>query len=97
MLRYGVMRKRDRVRGRFNKILGNRIYSKGGLTIFGIPGKGKVGVAVYKNVKGAVKRNRVKRHLREFARKNVLHKTSYDVILIAGDKDFSKGPITLPK
>lgn len=54
-----------------------------------MPGTGKIGVVVGKGVKGAVKRNRVKRKLREFANRNVLRKTPKDVILMAYGETFN--------
>ena len=88
--------KRNRVRGNFSKILAHRVSREGGLTIFAVPGRGRIGVAVAKSLKGAVKRNRVKRYLREYARHTLLGKTKMDVILVAGDIHFSKKPVKLP-
>lgn len=90
------MKKKNRVRGNFSKILAHRVSREGGLTVFAIPGRGRIGVAVAKSVKGAVKRNRIKRHLREFAHDTILGKTKMDVILVAGDTHFSKKPVKLP-
>lgn len=90
------MKKKNRVRGNFSKILAHRVSREGGLTVFAIPGRGRIGVAVAKSVKGAVKRNRIKRHLREFAHNTILGKTKMDVILVAGDIHFSKKPVKLP-
>jgi ribonuclease P protein component len=90
------MKKRDRLRGNFDRVLKNRVSRDGGLTIFAVKGRGKIGVAVSKSVKGAVKRNRIKRQLRVYADKNVLGKTKMDVILVAGDPKFSKKPVKIP-
>jgi ribonuclease P protein component len=90
------MKKKNRVRTNFSKILAHRISREGGLTVFAVPGRGRIGVAVAKSVKGAVKRNRIKRHLREFAHDTLLGKTKMDVILVAGDTHFSKKPPKLP-
>jgi ribonuclease P protein component len=85
------MKKKDRVRKNFARILKTKVYSGGGLSVFAVPGRGLIGVAVVKTVKGAVNRNRIKRQLREYARKNVLGKyPSRDVVLVAGDHRFSK-------
>lgn len=73
----------------------NKVYSGGGLSVFSVPGTGKIGIAVAKSVKGAVSRNRIKRHLREFARKNLMGKSSVDMVLMAGDPRFSKKEIKL--
>lgn len=89
------MKKYQRLRTNFPRVLKKKIYSGGGLSVFGVPGRGLIGIAVSKTVKGAVKRNRVKRQLREYARKYVLGKTTMDVILVAGDPKFSKKEIKL--
>jgi len=97
MLVSGVMKKKYRVRGNFSKILAHRFSREGGLTIFAVKGRGRIGVAVSKSVKGAVNRNRIKRQLRVYAQKNVLGKTKMDVILVAGDIKFSRKPIQFPE
>lgn len=84
------MKKKYRVRGNFKKILAHRFSRDGGLTIFAVPGRGRIGIAVAKSVKGAVRRNRIKRQLREFARNRILGKTKFDVILVAGDLNFHR-------
>lgn len=89
------MRKKDRLRGNFVRVMKTKIYSGGGLSVFAVPGRGKIGIAVNKSVKGAVKRNRIKRQLRVYADKNILGKTTKDVVLVAGDPRFSKKPVQL--
>ena len=90
------MKKKQRVRRNFARILKTKVYTGGGLSVFATAGSGKIGIAVVKTVKGAVKRNRIKRHLREYARKNVLGKyPKQDVVLVAGDHRFSKKVITI--
>lgn len=85
------MKKRDRLRGNFDRVLKNRVSRDGGLTIFAVKGRGKIGVAVAKTVKGAVKRNRIKRQLRVYADKNFLGRVhDKDIVLVAGDPHFSK-------
>src|SRR5438034_742512 len=91
------MNKKQTVKKNFQKILAHRLSREGGLTVFGIPGRGRVGVAVAKSVKGAVRRNRIKRHLREFAHNSVLGKTRLDIILVAGTISFSHKPIKFPE
>ena len=49
------MNKKQTVKKNFQKILAHRLSREGGLTVFGIPGRGRVGVAVAKSVKGAVR------------------------------------------
>lgn len=90
------MRKKDRVRKNFARVLKTKVYSGGGLSVFAVPGKGLIGIAVVKTVKGSVKRNRIKRHLREYARANVLGKYPLkDIVLVAGDHRFSKRKIEI--
>lgn len=84
------MKKRDRLRRNFSRVLKNKVYSNGGLSIFAVPGRGKIGIAVNKSVKGAVKRNRIKRQLRIYADKYILGKSSKDIVLVAGDPRFVK-------
>lgn len=84
------MKKRDRLRRNFARVLKVKVYSGGGLSVFAVSGTGKVGIAVAKTVKGAVRRNRIKRQLRVYADKNILGKTKKDVVLVAGDPKFSK-------
>lgn len=89
------MKKKDRLRKNFARVLKTKIHSGGGLSIFAVPGTGKIGIAVNKSVKGSVKRNRIKRQLREYARKYVLGRTKKDVVLVAGDPGFSKKEIRI--
>lgn len=90
------MRKKDRLRRNFARVLKTKVYSGGGLSVFAVPGRGKIGIAVVKTVKGAVKRNRIKRQIRVFADKNILGKyPNKDVVLVAGDPKFSKRTIRL--
>lgn len=79
----------------FARVMKKKIYSGGGLSVFSATGSGKIGIAVAKSVKGAVKRNRIKRQLREFARKNLMGKSKVDMVLMAGDPRFSKKEIKL--
>jgi ribonuclease P protein component len=73
---------------------GHRFHSGRALVGFGVPGsaaESRVGVAVSKQIKGAVQRNRARRRLREVARETFLRPDSplrqvgirYDVVLIA--------------
>ena len=73
---------------------GKRVYSGRALVAFAVPGEAaesRVGVAVSRNVKGSVERNRARRRLREVARERLLGPDSplrglgirYDVVLIA--------------
>jgi len=73
---------------------GRRVYAGVGLVALGRPspaGQWRVGVAVSRQLKGSVKRNRAKRRLREAARTQLLGRDSsehqagipYDVVLIA--------------
>lgn len=75
-------------------IAGRRIYSGRTLVAFAIQvmaAESRIGVTVSRNVKGSVDRNRVRRRLREVARKRLLGADSplrglgigYDVVLIA--------------
>lgn len=81
----------------FARVLKKKVYSGGGLSVFSVPGTGKIGIAVAKSVKGAVKRNRIKRQLREFARNNLMGQSTVDMVLVAGDPKFSKRKIKLEK
>lgn len=89
------MKKKDRLRKNFARVLRTKVYSGGGLSVFAVPGTGLIGIAVNKSVKGSVKRNRIKRQLREYARKHVLGQTTRDVVLVAGDPKFSKKRIKI--
>lgn len=90
------MNKKQRLRTNFARVLKTKIYSGGGLSVFAVPGRGLIGIAVAKSVKGSVKRNRIKRQLREYARRNVLgRKPNMDIVLVAGDPRFSKRRIDL--
>jgi ribonuclease P protein component len=89
------MKKHQTLKRNFQRVLKKKIYSGGGLSVFAVPGRGLIGVAVSKTVKGAVKRNRIKRHLREFAMKNLMGKSNVDMILMASDPGFSKKPVKL--
>lgn len=96
MLNCGQMKKSQRVRKNFQRILKTKVYSGGGLSVFAVSGRGLIGVAVSKTVKGAVNRNRIKRHLREYADKNVLGKyPTKDIVIVAGDHRFSKRKIEI--
>ena len=86
------MRKRDRLRGNFPRVLKSRVATIGGLGIFAVPGRGKIGIAVAKSVKGAVKRNRIKRQLRIYADTYFLHKTTKDVVIVAYGEKFAMKP-----
>ena len=90
------MKKRLRLRrqGEFQKVLSTRrLYSGRTLVAFARPARGdglRVGVAVSRQVRGAVARNRAKRRLREAARRQLLQDwrrddlgIGYDVVLIA--------------
>lgn len=89
------MRKKDRLRRNFARVLKKKVYSGGGLSIFAVEGRGKIGITVNKSVKGAVKRNRIKRQLRVYADKYVLGKTAKDVVLVAADHRFVKKPVKI--
>jgi ribonuclease P protein component len=96
MYKANEMKKRDRVKGNFDRILKVRVSREGGLTIFAAKGRGRIGVAVSKSVKGAVNRNRIKRQLRVYADKNILGKyPDKDVILVAGAPKFSKKAVRI--
>lgn len=86
------MRKRDRLRGNFPRVLKTKVASVGGLGIFAVSGKGKIGIAVSKTVKGAVKRNRIKRQLRVYADTHFLGKTKKDVVIVAYGEKFRTLP-----
>lgn len=91
------MKKKLVYKGKFEKVMksGEKV-SSGGLTIFVARGRGQVGVSTKKGIKGAVKRNRIKRQLREYARKNLLGQLAgKTVILIAADPNFKKGAVKL--
>jgi ribonuclease P protein component len=73
---------------------GKRIFSGRTLVAFAVPssgGENRIGVTVSRAVKGSVRRNRVRRRLRELARLKLLGPDSplsslgirYDVVLIA--------------
>ena len=73
---------------------GKRIFSGRTLVAFAVPSSGaenRIGVTVSRAVKGSVRRNRVRRRLRELARLKLLGPDSplrslgirYDVVLIA--------------
>ncbi len=64
----------------------------GGLGIFAVPGRSKIGIAVAKSVKGAVKRNRIKRQLRIYADTYFLGKTKKDVVIVAYGETFHMKP-----
>lgn len=90
------MRKSQVLKKNFPRVLKKKVYASGGLSVFAVPGRGLIGVGVSKTVKGAVKRNRIKRALREYAHKYVLGKVGQrDVILMAGDHRFSKKEVKL--
>lgn len=89
------MKKHQILKRNFQRVLKKKIYSGGGLSVFAVPGRGLIGIAVSKSVKGAVKRNRIKRHLREFATKNLMGKSNVDMVLMAGDPGFSKKEIKI--
>ena len=91
------MKKKDRLRRNFARVLKVKVHSGGGLSVFAVPGSGKIGIAVSKSVRGAVNRNRIKRQLRVFADKHILGKTKKDVVLVAGDPKFSKKGIKIEK
>ena len=88
-------RLRVRRRGDFQRVLqGRRVYAGSALVAFARPresGDWRVGVAVSRQVRGAVRRNRARRRLREAARAGLLPHDSedggvgipYDVVLIA--------------
>ena len=92
------MRKRNRLTRNFQRVLKTKVHSGGGLSIFAVPGRGLIGIAVSKSVKGAVKRNRIKRQLRVYADKHILNRyPKKDVVLVAGDPRFSKREIKIEK
>lgn len=93
LMRKNGVKKKDRLRGNFQRVLKTRVYTGGGLGVFATSGRGKIGVAVAKSVRGAVRRNRVKRKLREYARKKILGKTTMDVVLVAYGEKFSEPEI----
>lgn len=90
-----MMKKKYSLKRNFARVLTKKVYSGGGLSIFAVPGRGLIGIGVSKAVKGAVKRNRIKRQLREYARKNLLGNTKSDIVLVAGDPHFSKKVIKI--
>jgi ribonuclease P protein component len=91
------VKKRDRLRRQreFQRVLrSSRIYSGRTLVGFAVPSEAptsRVGVTVSRQVRGAVRRNRARRRLRELARLRLLTDDSplralgitYDVVLIA--------------
>jgi ribonuclease P protein component len=91
------VKKRDRLRRQrdFQRVLrSSRIYSGRTLVGFAVPSEApasRVGVTVSRQVRGAVRRNRARRRLREVARLRLLTDDSplrargitYDVVLIA--------------
>ena len=91
------MKKRDRLRRArdFQRVLGSsRIYSGRTLVGFATPSAApatRIGVTVSRQIRGAIRRNRAKRRLREMARIALLADDSplralgisYDVVLIA--------------
>lgn len=86
------MRKKDRLRGNFPRVLKTKVASSGGLGVFAVPGRGKIGIAVSKSIKGAVKRNRIKRQLRVYADTYFLGKTKKDVVIVAYGEQFHMKP-----
>ncbi len=86
------MRKKERLRSNFPRVLKTKVASVGGLGIFAVPGKGKIGIAVNKSVKGAVNRNRIKRQLRIYADTYFLGKTKKDVVIVAYGVQFHMKP-----
>ncbi len=73
---------------------GKRVYTGRAIVAFAVPSDGaesRVGLAVSRNIKGSVERNRARRRLREVARERLLGPDSpltavgirYDVVLIA--------------
>ena len=90
------MKRRHRLRrpADIGRVLaGRRLFAGAMLVAFAVPGaaEARVGVAVSRQLKGAVQRNRVRRRLREVARAVLLGPDSplstggirYDVVLIA--------------
>lgn len=79
----------------FQRVLGaGRLYNGRSLIAFAQPGRtssSRVGVTVSRQVKGAVRRNRARRRIREVVRQRMLHPDSpllsrgrsYDVVVIA--------------
>jgi ribonuclease P protein component len=88
-------RYRLRRQGEFQAAIGGkRVFSGRSLVAFAVPssgGENRIGVTVSRAVKGSVRRNRVRRRLRELARLKLLGPDSplsslgirYDVVLIA--------------
>lgn len=69
------MKKKYTLKSNFEKVMKGTVTRRDSITIFTspcAPGRGKVGFAVSKKVRGAVKRNRIKRVLREYARHNIM-------------------------
>jgi ribonuclease P protein component len=91
------MKKKLVFKGRFERLMKNsQVIKQGGVTIFITTGRGRIGVAVHKSVKGAVNRNAIKRHLREYARLVILPQLGKrDCIIVSNSKSFSKRPVTL--
>lgn len=87
--RYRLKRRQD-----FDRVMaGRRIFAGRTLVAFALPnpdGRWRVGVAVSRQLRGAVARNRLRRRLREAARLNLLPQDSdaalagkgYDMVLI---------------
>lgn len=94
------MKKKFVLKGRkkFQSLMRGRVLKRGGLTLFVMAGSGRIGVACHSGVKGAVNRNRIKRHLREYARTYILPQIGRrDVLLIANSHTFRKDRIDLGK
>jgi ribonuclease P protein component len=91
------VKQRSRLRRRqdFQRVLsGRRLYAGATLLAFAVPASGdgsRIGVTVSRRVRGAVRRNRLRRRLRELARRRLLADDSplaasgikYHVVLIA--------------
>jgi len=92
------VQKKNRLTRNFQRVLKIKVHSGGGLSVFAVPGRGLIGIAVSKSVRGAVNRNRIKRQLRVYADKHILNKyPKKDVVLVAGDPRFSKREIKIEK
>lgn len=90
------MKKRSRLtrQSDFQRVLASpRLYAGRGLVAFGVAGEGsthRVGVAVSRRLRGAVRRNRARRRVREAARLGLSRDSApagrgiaFDVVLIA--------------